>query len=785
MASGVTVSNRLAFSALLIVTLVGCSGTPPASAVPGSSSNVPASSQPVASDQPSEPAASSQDLIAADLAAGNIDVGTALEYRAWALFFDPRLPEKYDGAGSIGEDQSLFDEIAASLETLPAEQKQALEGYLKRPTDPTSAFSKAAQGLASVGGDLGGVRVATEDSPHQCEDPMKWWDEEWSPNGSADTGFRVWACGASKTTVQSYLTDVINVGSRLWPLMTFEEPDGMGPAIPDTGAFNSDGNGKIDVYLLDAMAECRQRNGCQQIPGNAVAAAPKDFPLNCARPGFPSNACSAYMLLGKDRLGLPSFPADFAHEFFHILQMSHNGKMQLSWYHEASAVWAEWAFEQASAKPGAHGWFRLFQFGQSLLWYIYGSDIQYRSWVWPLYQALTEGPSNVFETWKALEEAIRQDQTDKVLSEQLSFAEEFRNFAVRNAQPAAYIQGASTGLEDDSWQTKEDLADFPSTPHRVTSQRSQLTMGKDEHRALVDPLDAQYDEYEVTDPRIRQIKIDITELNRAEFADLDVVAQIGGSGSDKWSRFRGNGGKLTLCRDQSEQNVDSLMMVIISNHNFDRQGNGPDENKRLAGSYTIESKDECEPHDLHLGGRITWTAQTSVVSGEVMTQSVSGSADVVIHVVTPFLLLAEREDNSTYNYEYSNNYNCAGSHESGTLESYAGQPDGAEDWDYSIGRLNPGGPIGEDLYLSIGMPDYCGPSMGGNADHSVPFFNGFPDCEPTGDQLIARFDGVSNYVIDCDVYEFNGVSQDFGEVSGHVSGVLRPLDGPHPTPPYY
>jgi hypothetical protein len=63
--------------------------------------------------------------------------------------------------------------------------------------------------------------------------------------------------------------------------------------------------------------------------------------------------------------------------------------------------------------------------------------------------------------------------------------------------------------------------------------------------------------------------------------------------------------------------------------------------------------------------------------------------------------------------------------------------------------------------------------MGGDVDRLRPFFSGFPDCEPQGDQIIARFDGVENYVIDCDVVGW-GVANEFsGAVSGHVSGVRR------------
>jgi len=57
---------------------------------------------------------------------------------------------------------------------------------------------------------------------------------------------------------------------------------------------------------------------------------------------------------------------------------------------------------------------------------------------------------------------------------------------------------------------------------------------------------------------------------------------------------------------------------------------------------------------------------------------------------------------------------------------------------------------------------------------------GFPFCEQPG-FVTARFDGVQSYVIDCDVIGWGGGS---APVSGHFSGVLRLLDGPHPTPPY-
>jgi hypothetical protein len=179
--------------------------------------------------------------------------------------------------------------------------------------------------------------------------------------------------------------------------------------------------------------------------------------------------------------------------------------------------------------------------------------------------------------------------------------------------------------------------------------------------------------------------------------------------------------------------------------------------------------------DLRIGGTITWTATATDESNPSTTESVTGTAFVVIHVVNPYLLLAEREDMSTYSYDYtSNRRDCPSTHEEGTLESQVGVGT-TDEWDYSIGTLNPGGPIGEDLHLQIIIPDYCGPSMGGDVDRSRGYVQGFPDCEPRGDQLFARFDGVDTYVIDCDVIGYGNANEFTGTVSGHVSGTLRPL----------
>jgi hypothetical protein len=136
---------------LLVITLgAACPASKAPPAPPSTSISSSVSPSPSPSPSPSAGDLSSQQLIAGDLEAGVIDYGTSLVYRAWALFRDPRLPARYDGAGSIGEDEILLDEIRAALPDLPSEQRSELKGYLARPTSPLSPFGPADATVTSV-----------------------------------------------------------------------------------------------------------------------------------------------------------------------------------------------------------------------------------------------------------------------------------------------------------------------------------------------------------------------------------------------------------------------------------------------------------------------------------------------------------------------------------------------------------------------------------------------------------------------------------------------------------
>ena len=100
------------------------------------------------SSAPAEPSA--QEKIAAALAAGTIDYGTSLLYRAYVFYGDARLPAEYLGSGSNEEDNGLRSEILTAG-TSSAGLKAALEPFIVRPDDPLSWYNQTAIAKARPG----------------------------------------------------------------------------------------------------------------------------------------------------------------------------------------------------------------------------------------------------------------------------------------------------------------------------------------------------------------------------------------------------------------------------------------------------------------------------------------------------------------------------------------------------------------------------------------------------------------------------------------------------------
>jgi hypothetical protein len=555
-------------------------------------------------------------LIQADLDAGLITYGTSLIYRAWTLFWDARLPARYDGTGSTGEDLGLFSEIEAALPSLPGDQQAELRSWISRPTDPLSPFGPAAAAIQTRA-------AAAADPSVKCTAPNGWFHRDY-PNDNSDTGFRVWLCAASQVDANPILDPVLTDLAGIKSLFTQPEPAGMGPAAPDTlSTPDNGGNGKIDVYLL-ATNQCRERNGtCQQIPGTALAAAPPITDTIGRVPGFPPRSSSGYIIVSLENRKKPSV---LAHEFFHILQFAHTvgglrgafGNLSSSWYVEASAEWATWHPNlRHLSKETVYGRFRSFQENNLSLLEHSRLNHQYDSWIWPLYQELEGGGATaVYQTWASAESAGDPAGIDAAVNSRLPFAASFRDFSVRNLQPDEYVIPIDTGLASDTWQSR--ITDFPEKAHVATSYT--IGLGPKSVVATVNVLAAQDDRFEITDPRVRQVTIDLSPLQNAGSTDLDIVGQLGQPGAltepHRWRRIKASSSTYRFCRDFPDEDF-SLFYAVLSNHASTRIANGgPAPAAAVTGFYSVEAKDHC---DVPIAYKGTFKVNTRSCCGTALT----------------------------------------------------------------------------------------------------------------------------------------------------------------------
>jgi len=172
--------------------------------------------------------ASAQVLIAAALKAGRIDYGTALLYRAYALFADDRLPADLWGSGSEGEDQSLF--IQAADPALPANVQAQLRPFLLRP-DQADSVHDATHAL-----------VAASTLP--CD------ANNWAAQTSSTPGVKIRVHTKCQGDYAADIGTTLGLIEGLWGPMT----DHMGAPLLDAGGSDGGGSDDIDLYLLDILS---------------------------------------------------------------------------------------------------------------------------------------------------------------------------------------------------------------------------------------------------------------------------------------------------------------------------------------------------------------------------------------------------------------------------------------------------------------------------------------------------------------------------------------------------
>jgi hypothetical protein len=251
-------------------------------------------------------AETSEDLIADAVQHGEIDADTALMYRVFADFGDPRLPDRFKGTVPPDFDSTAAAEAVAQWDSLPASVQEAIAPFLVPPfqkgswadkQSPLRASSVHANDIAFVCGD---VDNANWDSVASITGDVRVW---WMRIHPEDERVALALAGQSVTILQQYTTLLGRGVIR----------DG-GSSFPCRG-----GDDAIDVALADDITTSKT------IP-------------------FGRKSASSFVLLKRGDADGPE--ATLAHELFHVMQFTYNvsgfavARDNYHWLMEATAQWA-------------------------------------------------------------------------------------------------------------------------------------------------------------------------------------------------------------------------------------------------------------------------------------------------------------------------------------------------------------------------------------------------------------------------------------------------------------
>lgn len=595
MARTSTPGRRWLALSLSAALLAGCgneqrSSDPPAgSAVP---TDAPGSGDP--SGHPSAPTASatpqarrvskptSVDLIEAAYRDGRLDLATSILYRLQAQVGDERLPEAYRGEPE--EDVAAGLVASEAWDTLTEQERDALEPYLVRPTDPASIYAQP--GVATAAGI---TLAATNALATICADGFanvgfEYHDKVWAQcDGDTLTPFTA----ARANAVAGYIRD-------LWqPMVEY-----MGPPIKDRSRDPSDGrlDDRIDIYVID--------DGVDDLAGRrlrtkALATTYRDAP-------FENQRSSGYIVIGPDTPIGESLRAVVAHELFHVLEFAHNrggggaSATENHWFTEASAAWAEYRFVPAARASFDYPRFSNDFQGTTRSLASTEESNEYASWVWPLFMQQEAGGSAVARAWQALEGKLGFDAWQEAISSIVSFETRFRDFAVRSYNgvltPGDPIRPRFADVDG--------LApEFPDTiPDEPRGRRGDPVEANGDHpgyAADLAPLWSSYTDLRI-DPDVMQVEFDFSDLNPQSFLDVDLLVQPRGR---EWERRTADSGP--FCDIER-------VIVVLSSHAMTDTG-------AIRGTWKVKGKSEACP-------RAAWRA--SLVGGNRGAGEYSGNGDV-------------------------------------------------------------------------------------------------------------------------------------------------------------
>lgn len=345
---------------------------------------------------PYVPPASAQ-LIAKALADGDIDDETALVYRVYAIFGDPRLPAPYQGDDSNVPDSMVMGEVAGRLATLSPENRAILEPFTIAPPYEGSWWQQGQGAAAAAPRIQAAGRVSPSSIPCPgCPDTL------WSNVSQAGGHVRVWW----RTTIpgdEAYANTILAaVEGKIWGELTTL----MGRApLSDLLETRNGGDGLLDIYVLRFTGATI---------GLTVA-----YPFGCdARPVY----------IGIDPTKPRHLPSAVAHEFMHAIQFTYDVARACSDYEWLGEATGNWAMDFVyPAENYEQRWADGYLVSpQTEL----GKGDEYGAYLFPFYLARRHVPSLIAMIWNNTTQYDSRDAVDQAIPD--GFKDQWPDFALYN-----------------------------------------------------------------------------------------------------------------------------------------------------------------------------------------------------------------------------------------------------------------------------------------------------------------------------------------------------------------
>lgn len=354
----------------------------------------------------------SDTLIDQAQARGEIDAETALIYKTFAAFNDPRLPARFRGDDSELFDSPVLVEVDQRFDTLSPQTQALLAPFLLPPSAPGSWLELQGQSAATAHEKAAPEAITWDQKPAAGDKAWVWWQTRYS----GDEALAKTLAGELTSTIWPRLTGVMG---RREPLSDKDQsPNGI--------------DGRIDFYLVRLGKD--GRNGVE-----------RNWPKSCKRrPG--------YVLINSEKNSV-RLQATLAHEFFHLLQDTYEPKyscvsrtdFDLGWMVESTATWAvDYAYPCSQAE---HGYAPDFlQFPERSLedqrWGEY-----YGAYLWSFFLSHPKGftdpchppgginaadGSAIRRAWEATENAMSVDAFQQAIAGAGGFEKQWPEFTLRN-----------------------------------------------------------------------------------------------------------------------------------------------------------------------------------------------------------------------------------------------------------------------------------------------------------------------------------------------------------------